>query len=104
MAAYQESATVWKHKIEGARYEWIPSGQIYVRRLIGTDLSFEVSMGGNNERELRPIITKYSLPIGIACDPITGHKFQAISENAIQVIWGKAHEHLEKATQIYHGQ
>lgn len=86
LMTYHESATVWKHKIEGARYDWIPRGQVYV------------------ESELQPIISKYSLPTESHVIRITAHKFQTISENAIQLIWDKAHESLEKATKLYLGQ
>ena len=86
LMTYHESATVWKHKIEGARYDWIPSGQVYV------------------ERELQPIVSKYSLPTEKHVIRITGHKFDTISEDSIQVIWGKANEHLEKTTKLYLGQ
>ena len=85
LAAYQESALVWKNKIDGARYDWIPKGRIYV------------------ENELRPIIAKYSLSIESHVMRSTGHKFETISGDAVQVIWAKAHEYLEKATKIYYG-
>ena len=86
LTTYQDSANVWKGKIEGARYDWIPSGQVYL------------------ENELRPIVTKYSLPTESHVIQTTGHNFETISENAIQVIWRKGHEQLEKATKIYYGQ
>lgn len=85
LTAYQESATVWKIKIGSARYDWIPAGEIYV------------------EDELRPIIAKYSLPTKPRVLRATGHKFQTISGDAMQTIWVKAHEHLEKGTKIYYG-
>lgn len=84
LMTYQESATIWKKKITSTRYDWIPSGQVLV------------------ESELRPIISKYSLPT--ESHIFTGIKFETISENSIQVIWGKASERLEKATKLYLGQ
>lgn len=86
LITYHESATIWKYKIEGARYEFIPSGRVYVKS------------------ELQSIISKYSLPTESHVTRIIGYKFETISENAIQLIWGKAHERLEKATKLYFGQ
>ncbi len=86
LTMYHESATIWKHNIKSAKYDWIPSGQIPI------------------ERELQPIISKYSLLTDLQIDPISGSNIYTISENAIQLIWGKANEHLEKATQLYLGQ
>lgn len=85
LTAYRESATVWKNKIGSARYDFIPTGQIYV------------------EDELRPIVKKYSLPTKPHVIRITGAKFDTISGDAVQTIWTKAHEHLEKGTKIYYG-
>jgi len=82
---YHESTIVWKHKIEGARYDWVPRRQICV------------------EEELRPIISKYSLPTEQHASKY-GTPFDTISEDSIQVIWGKANEHLEKTTKLYLGQ
>lgn len=83
---YHESFIVWEHKIEGAKYDWMPSGQIFV------------------EEVLRPIISKYSLPTKQHVSRTTGSKFDIISEDSIQVIWGKANERLEKTTKLYLGQ
>lgn len=83
---YHESTIVWKHKIDGAGYDWMPRRQIFV------------------EEELRPIISKYSLPTKQHVSRTTGSKFDIISEDSIQVIWGKANEHLEKTTKLYLGQ
>ncbi len=83
LIAYQESATIWKHKIINAQRDWMPSGRIQVMN------------------ELQPIVSKYSLPT----EPFKNHRgFETISENSIQVIWGKASEHLKKATKLYLGQ
>lgn len=82
---YHESTIVWKHKIEGARYDWVPRRQICI------------------EEELRPIISKYSLPTEQHATKY-GLKFDTISEDSIQIIWGKANEHLEKTTKLYLGQ
>jgi len=86
LMTYRESVPIWKYKIEAARYDWIPPGQIYV------------------ESELKPIIAKYSLPMESHIIPITGHEFQTISGDALQVIWVKAQERLENATKLYLGQ
>lgn len=86
LTTFQESSTVWKYKIEGSRYDWIPKGQIFV------------------EDELRPIIEKYSFPMELHEIKITRNSFTTISENSIKIIWEKAHDQLEKANKIYYGQ
>jgi hypothetical protein len=87
LIAYQESAIVWKNNIECAQRGW-PQGKIPL-------LS-----------EIRPIVTKYSLPTETYVFKYLKEKSEVTSdsENAIRVIWGKAHEHLEKANKMYFGQ
>jgi len=83
LTSYQDSLTVWKNSIDGASYDWIPRGEIYV------------------EDELKPLVTKYSLQTQPRSIEITGHKFETIPESAIQQIWTKADKSLEEATNIY---
>ena len=86
LVTYHESATVWNHKIKSLRYNWIPSGQIFV------------------EEELRPIIFKYTLRTEQHIMKYSKQKYDIISEDSIQVIWGKANDQIEKITKLYLGQ
>lgn len=83
LTSYQDSLTVWKNSIDGASYDWIPNGEIYV------------------EDELKPLVTKYSLQTQPRSIEITGHNFETISDSAIQRIWANADKSLEAATSIY---
>jgi hypothetical protein len=85
LTAYRDSLVVWKNEIDGAGYDWIPKGEIYV------------------EDELRPIIAKYALATQERSIEITGHRFETIPEASIQVIWARAGKLLDAGSRIFTG-
>jgi hypothetical protein len=81
----QDSGLLWKHKLAGAGYDWIPDGRIFV------------------EAELLPVVEKYEIP--------TKHErtsfskgFTSIPEKSIQLVWAKAGEQLQTANKLYYAE
>jgi hypothetical protein len=85
LTAYRDSLVVWKNEIDGAGYDWIPKGEIYV------------------EDELRPIIAKYALTTQVRSIEITGHRFETIPEASIQIIWARAGKLMDAGSRIFTG-
>ncbi len=78
----QESGLIWKHKLDNARYDFIPEGRVYM------------------EAPLFPIAEKYGLAQRVH-DP-HGKPWHSVSEDGIQTIWTRAGQELDYANKLYY--
>jgi len=95
LTVYADSATLWRDKIENARYDFL-QGQIEV----GIE-----KLGGSHEMvwspEIRRIVDEYKLPISEGRIAYTGARFVTAPEASIQVLWAVADSRIPAATKPY---
>lgn len=82
LGIFSDSLKIWKNGIEGAKYDWIPKGRVYV------------------EKELGLIIEKYKIPTEDHELKATRHKWKSISDKSIQIVWIYAGDKLKEADKL----
>jgi hypothetical protein len=78
---YKESATVWKHQIDSAKYDWL-KGDIFV------------------DAELRPIIAKYKLSKSELTREYP-RTYETIPGDSVQRVWEAVGPKSKKAVSLY---
>ncbi len=89
LAAFKDSATIWRHMIEDSRYSFL-DGQISVGV---TDKKGKIT----NAPDLAQIVETYHLQVS------TRNRFKTISPSSLQIVWLEASQRLKKAVRGYLG-
>jgi hypothetical protein len=76
LAIYRDGLLLWKYKLEGARYHFIPDGVIYVGQ------------------DVEPVVEKYRFSTESHVYAPTGQVWKSIPGDSLQVIWQNAHSQL----------
>ncbi len=72
LTIYQDGLLLWKFKIEGGHYKFIPAGVIYVGQ------------------ELEPVVEKYRFEVKPNVYRPTGQVWKSIPEGSIRAVWTNA--------------
>lgn len=89
LAAYQFSNELWKVKLESDEETW--KGEI------------PVSIKGKTSPVIDAGVKKYGLKVTDRRLEYLGTRYQAVAGTAIQEVWSKADEILNRATEMYYG-
>jgi hypothetical protein len=82
----QDSNLLWKAKVAGAGYDFIPDGRIIVAP------------------ELQPTVEKYQIQTRKERMQYSKTTFDSIAEESIQLVWAKAGEQLDMASKAYYAE
>ena len=76
LGIYEDGLLLWKYKLEGARYHFIPAGVIYVGQ------------------DVEPVVEKYRFPTESHVYAPTKQVWKSIPGDSLQIIWRNAHSQL----------
>ena len=76
LAIYQDGLLLWKYKLEGSHYNFIPGGVIYVGQ------------------DVEPVVEKYRLPTESHVYGPTQQIWKSIPEDSLQIIWDNANSQM----------
>lgn len=76
LAIYQDGLLLWKYKLEGSHYNFIPRGVIYVGQ------------------DVEPVVEKYRLPTESHVYGPTQQIWKSIPEDSLQIIWDNANSQM----------